>query len=218
MHPPSWLSVSYTTDGFSLAHYTIAHWIAYQPLAENFLQTITYQRIEAESKVKETVTTNPAGWLDVNFGDGTITLKGKYIHFFIQPGALSFGWQKSPSAQIVNEAVIQPISITTIDFDVLGKNWEALKVSHASGTAIHTSVTIEGTEVEQTHESTLTVEIQVYRWPRIFLGALVGIGVAYVAFEVDALEAVAALGGAVIEHVTDLWAKIPALLPGGGFP
>jgi len=213
-HPFSWLSISYTTsidDNSFLHNYTSAHWITYQPLAKNFLQTITYQRVTIEPVVESTTTINPKGWLDFDFGDGTLTFKGETVEFFVQPGALCIGWQSSSPAQIINGKKIQSITLTTVDIDLVGKNWASLKISHASGTLSHTTTVVDGVVVEQTTSTQLKATMEVHRWGRI----LIGVGVIYFAFEIGAVEAIVAGGGLAVEYITSLLKQIPVLMPGG---
>lgn len=89
--------------------------------------------------------TNPAGHLDINFSNGRITLQGEEktdgsrVDYFIQPSALSFG-------QIISTPTDRPdirvVNVSTIDIDVLGKNWASLKVSQSIGTSTSKTYTL----------------------------------------------------------------------------
>lgn len=136
-----------------------------------------------ELKSSSTLTTNPNGVVDIDLSDGTITLNGRNSSFFIQPGALSFGWGSSsidPSSIDPNLAINnQAINRTVVYFDLLGKNWCSLKVSYATGTQSSRVFNINGTEVQETQNTKLDITIHVHRWPRIVATVAAG----YVVFE-----------------------------------
>ncbi len=137
MQPPSWLSISYPLQEFSVGNYTAAQWISYQPSASNWRETFVYQKVQAELKEETRLTTNPDGIVDLNLGNGAITFQGKNSSFFVQPSALSFGWESkfdSPLPSQQEGPNVRSISRTVVDFDLLGENLLSLKVSHAAGT------------------------------------------------------------------------------------
>ncbi|GAB4549055.1 MAG: hypothetical protein Fur002_26140 [Anaerolineales bacterium] len=150
-----------------MSNYTLSR-ISYQPLAQNPLQTVTYQQVQMAVKTKGTITANPRGWLDIDFSDGTITFSGEHNSVFIQPGALSFGWSSGTNpTKLPNGSLRKTINTTTVDFDLLGKNWCSLKVSHASGPETTRVVNLDGTEIQETDSITMNVTMNIHRWPRI---------------------------------------------------
>ncbi len=188
MHPPSWLSVSYSPQEFGLGNYTAARWVSYQPLARNLWEGVAYQQVDVGLKIKPTLTTNPDGVVDVNLGDGTITFNGKNGNFFIQPTALSFGWGGSLKPDNLNPNVIN-VNQTVIDFDLGGPNFLSLKVSHAEGSQMITKEGyVENTKVQEVGETDLEVTVNVHRWPRV----VAAVGAVYVLFQAGVLEAVSA--------------------------
>jgi len=207
-HPPSWLSVSYSSGEFSPGNYTAAHWISYQPSARNFWESISYQQVSVELKTKGTLTTNPKGIVDVDLSDGTITFNtGPNSSFFIQPSALSIGWKSSspPPGNVTPpnpDVQIASINQTVIDVDLFGKNKLSFKVSYATGMESSRVVNVNGTDVKITDEKDLDVTINVHRWPRIVMAAA-------------ALYFVFAAGAAAIAPRVIPWMveKVPALAP-----
>jgi hypothetical protein len=180
IHPPSWLSVSYSLGPFSLGNYTATHWVSYQPLARNLWETVGYQHVQVELQTKNTLTTNPKGAVDIDFSDGTITFNGKNTSVFIQPGALSFGWGSSIYQGTTQDGTIyHAINKNVVDIDVFGKNMLSFKVSHMTGTEASRIAQVDGTDVKKTLETEVDVAINVHRWPRVIVGA----AAVYFAFE-----------------------------------
>ena len=207
-HPPSWLSVSYSSGEFSPGNYTAAHWISYQPSARNFWESISYQQVSVELKTKGTLTTNPKGIVDVDLSDGTITFNtGPNSSFFIQPSALSIGWKSSspPPGNVTPpnpDVQIASINQTVIDVDLFGKNMLSFKVSYATGMERSQVFNVNGTDVRKTSETDLDVTINVHRWPRIVMAA----AALYFVFEAGA----AAIAPRAIPWMVE---KVPALAP-----
>ncbi len=220
-HPPSWLSVSYSSAEFSLGNYTAAHWISYQPSAENFLEEVTYQKKEIRLTTKGTLTTNPKGVVDIDLSDGTVTFNvGDNSSFFIQPGALSFGWKSSnpPPKQIAIVASnVQTVTVnqTVVDFDLFGKNMLSLKVSHGIGNEDSQVFDVNGTEVKRIVETKLDVAVSVHRWPRVIAAAtaLYFVWDGVVAVAPLAWEKAVAIGAAIWTWLQNI--PVWQIVPGG---
>ncbi|WKZ35273.1 MAG: hypothetical protein QY332_16795 [Anaerolineales bacterium] len=177
LHPPSWLSVSFQPGKpFSLGNSTIDEWVSYQPWARNILQSVVFQRMSIGINESLKLTSNPAGYLDINFSNGRFTLKGEErpdgsrVDYFIQPFALSFGQTISTST---DRPDIRGVNVSTIDMDILGKNWATIKVSQATGRVISPMpVTLSTGETIATSTTTLLkTEVSIHRWPRLLLAA-----------------------------------------------
>lgn len=209
MHPPSWLSVSYSPQEFSLGNYTAAHWVSYQPLARNLWEGIAYQQVDVGLKIKPTLTTNPDGIVDINLGDGTITFNGKNGNFFIQPTTLSFGWGTSiyQSTDATTGIIHHTVNRKVVDIDLFGENMLSFKVSHATGTEDSRIANINGTDVKETLETELNVTVNVHRWPRV----IAAVAAVYFVFEAG----VTAIAPRVLPWAVE---KIPAIAPLLGAP
>lgn len=206
MHPPSWLSVSYSPQEFSLGNYTAAHWVSYQPLARNLWEGIAYQQVDVGLKIKPTLTTNPDGIVDINLGDGTITFNGKNGNFFIQPTALSLGWGGNLKPDSLN---VVKVNQTVADFDLGGPNFLSIKVSYAEGIQTIKEGYVEGTKVQSAEETDVEVTVNVHRWPRV----VAAVGAAYVLFKVGALEAVKVGVPVAAEKAFQFLQQVSQLLP-----
>lgn len=176
LHPPSFLSVSYNpTKPFSLKNLTIAKGASYNPLARDLWQSITYQQIAVSLEVGTTLTTNPNGYLGINASNGTISLdRGDNTSLFLQPFSLSGGWTSSSNSEKLSGDISRKlVNQTTIDIDLVGKNWCSFKYVTSTGTEITEAIHWQGTEIQRTSSSSLDVTMSVHRWPRIILGAAV---------------------------------------------
>ncbi len=182
-NPPDWLSVSYGGSPTArLRSYTVDELVSYQPLAKDFVSSITYQRVAIRGDRNFKSTVNPRGRLDIETSKWRFTFKGRErpdgsrTDFFIQPGSLSFGtiaispdedeavppnWDRSYTA-----------STTTIDIDLFGPNWASFKVANATSRKYSRAVNIDGVEWQLSMTDQVEIDMSVHRYPRIVVGVL----------------------------------------------
>ncbi|RME58632.1 hypothetical protein D6779_06115 [Candidatus Parcubacteria bacterium] len=165
MHPPSWLSVSYSRP-FSLANATVDEWVSYQPWARggDLLHSMGYQKVSVGLESTTKLTSNPSGKVDFNLSNGRLTFKGTAQNgirqdWFVQPFALSFGH--------VTNYPDRTLDVTTVDIDLIGTNWASVKVSRSSG-SVATQMSENG-KFASTTTALGKVDIGVHRYPRLLV-------------------------------------------------
>ena len=170
-HPFSWMSVSYQGP-FDSRNLFVDEIIYPQFSARNGFETWVYQSASISVETATKFTSNPSGWLDFNFSNGHLTLKGKEksdgsrVDYFIQPFALSVGQIASPPTK--DDPQVKIVNVSTIDIDILGKDWASLKVSQASGFSTTKTNTLPTGETIAISESfQLKGTVSIHRWPRI---------------------------------------------------
>jgi hypothetical protein len=178
--PPAWLSLSYQgqVPPFSLRNYTLDEWVTYQPMASNFLESITYQRVSLRGSTTYRITSNPSGRLDVNFANGRVTFRGaprddgSRVDWYVQPGSLGFGRVvlMGPETTPFGETQ-RVIQVTTFDIDLLGRNWASIRMSQALGRSVSTRHCLGQAEFDSSRTELLEVQMGVHRYPRILVAA-----------------------------------------------
>jgi hypothetical protein len=166
MHPPSWLSVSYSRP-FSLANATMDEWVSYQPWARggDLLRSVGYQKVSVSLESTTKLTSNPSGKVDFNFSNGRLTFKGTAQNgirqdWFVQPFALSVG-------HAIQDLSRSRLEVTTVDIDLIGTNWASVKVSQALGSVATT--TSEDGKFASTTTALGKADISVHRYPRLLV-------------------------------------------------
>jgi hypothetical protein len=189
--PLSWMSISYQTQPFDPKNLFTDEMIYPQFSARNGFETWMYQSASISIETTSKLTSNPSGWVDLNFSNGRITFKGtpdadgRRTNYFIQPFALSFGYI---SLTPTRNPRVKTVNVSTYDFDVLSlKNWASLKISHSVGTSSSDPYTLPtGEKIEKTESFALQGTVSIHRWPRIlvvagvlyYVWAVAGVGVA----------------------------------------
>jgi hypothetical protein len=143
--------------------------------ARNGFETWVYQSVSIDVETTSKLTSNPSGWVDLNFSNGRITFKGtpdangRRTNYFVQPFALSAG--HISVTPLVENPQVKRVDVSTYDIDLLSlKNWASLKVSQATGTSIsHLHTLPTGEEVEESEGFQLKVTVNIHRWPRILV-------------------------------------------------
>jgi hypothetical protein len=217
LSPPTWLSLSYHLERrFSLGNWAIDEFVSRQPSPEGLVETLFWQEARLGTLVSERITSNPSGWVDVNFSNGRLTLRGRpnaegvQVGFFLQPGSLSFGWTNSSplAGQLAMSQTAQSaraVNITTVDFDIGGQDWLSFKVSEASGVAVSERHPFQDGEFQITNTTLDEVSIQTHRWPRTAV-VLVGVPAAVRYAWPIVVPVVAEAGRAVLAHLNPAWA------------
>jgi hypothetical protein len=182
-NPPSILGISYQAGAsdFSLGRFASDEFITYQPQARNLLEHVTYQEITLQADKKVKVTSNPSAPLNFNFANSRFTLRGKpdvngvRVNWFIQPGSLSAG--NITITPLDDHLVPHPwqegsnVSVTTIDFDLFGKNSCTFKVSQMNGIKFHSTWSIDQADIQIAQTDLLGGNMQIHRYPRILVFA-----------------------------------------------
>ena len=184
-HPPQWLSVSYEAGReFNLRDWRTSEFRSYQPTANGFIETALWQEAHVELEVQAKLTGNPSGWVDFNLSNGRITFRGptrgdgSRLDAFVQPLALSWGWiNLSPpeDAPLTDApfAVGRGMSATVFDSDVQGQDRFTFKVSQLTGYLVTEPILIEDVELQLTRTVSLEGRVQVHRWTRSLMFAVV---------------------------------------------
>jgi len=184
--------------------------MSWQPTPVGLFQTWVWQQAKLEGIMSQKVTTNPSAPIDVNLANGRVTFRLPKTddqttrEFFVQPGALSFGWSElmRPSP-ITNEdglvGTSRPVGVTVIDVDIGGANWLSLKVSQAGGAAVSTSHVVGEQEFRHTTTNLTDGTVTVHRWTR-----LVPIGIVAVLLLLPTPEDLVAGGAAALELLRGL--------------
>ncbi|MEW6287808.1 MAG: hypothetical protein AB1509_16450, partial [Chloroflexota bacterium] len=170
-HPFSWMSVSYQGP-FDSKNLFVDEIIYPQFSVRNGFETWVYQSVSVSVETTTKFTSNPSGWLDFNFSNGRLTFKGNEksngsrIDYFIQPFALSVG--QIASTPTKDDPRVKIVNVSTIDVDILGKDWASLKVSQASGLSTAKTNTLPtGETIAISENFQLKGTVSIHRWPRI---------------------------------------------------
>ncbi len=170
--PPSWLSVSYSMRLFDPMNLFMDEIVYPQFSARNGFETFVYQKTSVSLEMTSKVTSNPSGWIDINFSNGRITFKGNprpdgsRVEYFIQPFALNAG--QIVSTPKPGDPKVRTLNVSTIDIDVVGRDWASLKVSQATGES-KTDIEIlpTGETIAISGDYQLQATVNIHRWPRI---------------------------------------------------
>lgn len=190
--PPPWLSISYQGRLFDWKNLFTDEMIYPQFSARNGFETWVYQSLSVSIDTTSKLTSNPPGWVDLNFSNGRITFKGEQrpdgsrVDYFIQPFALSAG--QISSIPMDDDSQTKTVNVSTIDIDVLSvKNWASLKVSQSTGLSTSETYPLPtGETIEASESIQLQTTVNIHRWPRILVVAgvlyyvwvVAGVGVA----------------------------------------
>ncbi|MEW6568452.1 MAG: hypothetical protein AB1449_09880 [Chloroflexota bacterium] len=178
MAPPPWLSLSFQLKrDFGLGNWTMDEYVSYQPSPDGWMETLVWQQARLGVQFSERVTSNPSAPVDFDLANFRITIRGRpdenerRVDFFMQPLSWRFGWTESwplvdPDVPLQPGQTARRVNVTTVDYDLFGRDWWSWKVSEASGAVISSRHQVGEGEFEITRSALTEGKMQIHRWTR----------------------------------------------------